>query len=590
MQTTRLQQFIKTKQPLSLLKEFKLNGDNNDSEVLQIAASQGRLDVVSWLLNENVYIRSIDEKLAEQQPLMAKFLTACHALSRTVDSVVADAICFRSLYQDEKGLAECVIPNMTRPQDFIALALERKNSETAHKLLNRVRENKQEIKCTDFSNLTPGYWAAVHNLNFLKEAHADDPENWLLTLRQLGAENKDEELVKTYDAAHKTAQNDFCEQDEKEQEEKISSSFKAATIANNDVLKKLNLTQENYYELFAHAYAKKNYVAIKTILDCCDPKALLKMLLMKNEQQMSLFLLIGANFNLYDLALYFRQDTCLPKFIALAWGSEGDFKQFVQPIAKCKTLSEWETEKRAMHLNHQIQLLSRFTRALDEKIKSARCYEERLGCNTWGKKLWLLITFLTLATGLSLLTSNPACFESQMSPDYKNCTDHGTKMTIGIILTIVSGLSTIGILSLLMVDACPPPQHECRLIKCGDVRFHELPINQCGQQVQSSVDAIFDEFNPLINNPFANRTIHNPVSDILPDIKQLLKEKQSELKQLNIIPETKMEVKVEALELEEKDDFKTFNSNYRHGLFSQTDSSQPLLESESKHTLRGASS
>lgn len=582
MQATRLQRAIKTHQPLSVLKELKLNIDNHGIEALEIAASQGDLHVVAWLLNEGVPVRSIDEKLAEQQPLIAKFLTACHAYSHTVDSVVAEAICFRALHQEEKGLADCVIPNLARPQDFIALALERKNTETAQKLINRARERKQELKYTDFSNFTPGFWAAVHDLNLLNDVHID-AENWLLTLEQLYAEKKPTLLDKTHDAAPKLVQNDFYEK-KPILDEKISVPFKTAAAANNDALKKLNLTLENYYDLFIEAYAKKNYVAIKTILDCCDMKALLKLFLMNKQEQMSLFLLIAGNFHLYDLAISFRDDANLPKFI----------EQFRQPLEQYKTFSAWEAEKKAAHLNHQIQHLSGFTTALDEKIKSTRCYEERFDCNTRWKKLWLIITFLALGTGISFLMQ-PGAWERGDNGEQGNGLD-----IAGLLLTIFSGLSTVTILSVLGLDSScrgSPPQTWGRLIKVGnEARFYELPINRYSDEIQQAANAIFAEFAEVKTNPFANRTLDSKVSDVLPDIKQLLEEKQTALKQLQIIPETKVEIKLEVKkeepmpeeQEEEKDElaglFKP--SSQSHGLFSQTDST-PLLPN-AKHESKRA--
>lgn len=584
MQSNRLQQSIQSHQPLSILKELKINSDNNDMTALDIAAVHGRIEVISWLLNEGVPIRSIDEKLTQQQPLIAQFLTACshHGVA---NPVMTESICFRALSQEEKGLADCVIPNLTHPQDYLALSLERKNTEAAQKLITRTREQKQELKYTHSSNLTPGFWAAVHELNILNDVHHDE-EEWLLTLRQLSEEDQHAVIDKTYRSAPKKAQKDLFDKDEEKIEEKMSESFKkmlkAAAVANNDALKKLNPNVENYYELFSYVYRKKNYVAIQTLFGCCDLEALLKMLLLNGKQEMSLFLIIGSGLHLHHLALSFQKDVCLPKFISLGWENENEFKQFNQPLAIYKTIREWETAKTIAHLNHQIRLFSRFTNALDDEIKKTRCYQERFDCNIW-KKIWVVATFLILLPGIGSAIQLAYCpKESRCFNDYSA----STGMFLG-----VSSVSIFFLLSAILEDVCAQKKWNGRLIKVGnEARFYELPVNHYNDQVQQAATAIFAEFAEANSNPFATRTLDSKVSDVLPTIKQLLEEKQTALEPLQVIPDVKielipmdLEVKIEkkanSILVEEDDLADLFKpSSYSYASFFQNDSNKPLLE------------
>lgn len=355
----------------------------------------------------------------------------------------------------------------------------------------------------------------------------------------------------------------------------------------------MNPTKEEYYELFAYSYAKKNYVAIKTILDCCDIKKLLNNLLMNDEQNMSIFLIIGSGIHLYDLAMSFRHNACLPKLISLAWGSENDFKQFSQPIAQYKTLTDWEIEKKITHLNNQIRILSRFTTALDEKIKATRCYEDRFSCNVW-KKLFVTITFLALATGIGFASQTHCWMEGdKYASKTEKCNDN---FIPGLLLTMIPSMGALIILGRLIYDVYNGHRRQIdayTLIKVGrSLRFYDRPIRQHNDEIQQAATGIFAEFAENKVNRFTNRTLDSNVSDILADINEMIQEKKNELSQLQRIPETKIEVAEVKTEPQPADeDWSDLFIKVPHSprLFSHIDT-VPLLALENKREFKGPNS
>lgn len=83
---------------------------------------------------------------------------------------------------------------------------------------------------------------------------------------------------------------------------------------------------ENYAVIFSHAYAVKNYDAVRTILSGCeDHIALLEEILTTEQNDCVPFLIVAAAMDLYEIALHLHKNKpkLLEKFIRLAWNKEG---------------------------------------------------------------------------------------------------------------------------------------------------------------------------------------------------------------------------------------------------------------------------
>lgn len=580
-----LQRSIEDNQPLYVIRDVKRDG--NASYDLSLAAFRGRLDVVSWLINEGVTPPLIGSELEEQHLLVAKFLASCGVNNLVNDPIVTEGVCFRALSQKETGLLDRVLENVANPHEFIELALCQKDSTVADKLLNRSKTLRQKIRNGDAFNYTAGFWTAVNQLDFWtedqKEAKADSktlgkacptPEDWILTLRQLRMAGKFNEFMSVYPKAvawlpaigSEVLDKPMMLTDSK-LDDSLQQIFQAAASVNHELFEKNRITLEIYYALSLRAYRSKNYVALKTILDHCDKQELLKMLIIKDEKGFSLFLLVGVGFNLLQLSLDWSRESFTPKFKNLCWKNEGNFEEFVRPFADYKSMLQYEKARNINYLEQKIERLSRFTTQLNQEIGAKCCLEERfsspIACSLGGKILFgiyvasMMVSSIFLSLGLTQAIQICAYYcraysydKSKCFQTANDCVTAGWTSMMGLTMGYFVLGFLLGFATGLYTGTGTP------FFKKGRERFHELPINCYSQVTQTAATGLFDDFKEMQANPFVNRNLDSKVAHVLPDAERLLIEKQAELQRwrtasdhrVEMIPEVKKEEPVPAQE------------------------------------------
>lgn len=515
---SRLLQSIKD-QPIEILREFKVGADAK--ETLRQACTMGRIDVVIYLLNAGVQVQGIsDTSIVDRFPLLAKILGACGAFHQPNDPEITEGMCFRAYSQNEPHLVQRVATQESFPHALAALAFENKNERDA-KFLLESKPGKQLEK--DPYRCTAGYWAAVNRIDMLELACTDTQE-WVMTLAQLSHDAKYEE----WEIVYRTAMKKDTSIDDKffnfEHETGGDKLLLTASRAKMEELKKSAYSLDALSSAFIYAHQKRNYIALKTILACCDPIPLLIQLIQQGQERCALFLLAAGNVNFFELGFACRNKQVPNNLTRMCWGSDQNLDEFLKPVQGFDSVSAWTTQKRIAYLNQQVTVLSLFVSSLESEIEAKPCYASRIQYTNNCVNAHLLMGFLLFA-GV-IIAAYPR----------EDLDDPGLRDSQGPV--------SWGFIALAFLLECilgPSFRQNIAPLR-GRVRFHQLSLNDYSEPIRSAAQMIAAEFAET-KSSLSDMALDNRVCQVLPNAKQLMIERTNELQTLNAFLERRIDVR-----------------------------------------------